>query len=105
MKYKKYISKLCNDYLTEYFFNLHLNLKVTVYSDDINNIYTSVKTIQDIHNEVRDVRNNAKEAFSHTDNTKAQALLETSFEVLTGLEKAFDHFPTNLKKLGSSRIT
>ena len=50
-----------------------------------------MKTFKDIHNDVRNARNNAKDAISNTDDIKVKALLETSFEVLSGLEKAFDH--------------
>lgn len=51
-----------------------------------------MKSLQDIHRQVRDARDDAKEAVSNTDDAQAKALLETSFEVLAGLEKAFDHY-------------
>lgn len=60
--------------------------------------FSLMKSIKDIHHEIRDARNNAKEAISNTDTDQGKALLETSFEVLSGLEKAFDHFSDKSEK-------
>ncbi len=57
-----------------------------------------MKTFQDIHHEIKDARDHAKESISNTDDEQAKALLETSFEVLAGLEKAFDHYTQKSEK-------
>jgi hypothetical protein len=45
-----------------------------------------------IHHKVRELRDETKQTVSKVEDEKGKALLETTFEVLAGLENAFDHY-------------
>lgn len=49
-------------------------------------------TVQKFHTQIRDLRDALKTQAQDANDPKGAALLETSGEVLGGLEEAFDHF-------------
>lgn len=48
-------------------------------------------TIKTIYDKVRSLRDETKDSVMQCDDAKGMALLETTYEVLAGLEQAFDH--------------
>lgn len=53
---------------------------------------------EEIHRKIREVRDLAKEHANEATDPKCAALCETSYEVLAGLEEAFDHYRDKSEK-------
>lgn len=53
---------------------------------------------EEIHKKVREARDLAKQHANETADPKCAALCETSYEVLAGLEEAYDHFRDKSEK-------
>lgn len=54
--------------------------------------------VDEIHKKIREVRDLAKSHADEATDPKCAALCETSYEVLAGLENAYDHYPDKYKK-------
>ncbi len=52
----------------------------------------------EIHKKIREARDMAKAHANEATDPKCAALCETSFEVLSGLEEAFDHYRDKSEK-------
>lgn len=53
-----------------------------------------------LKDEMQDLIDHLREDVAHVDDTQAQALFETSAEVLCRLKKAFEHYEQKTKKPG-----
>lgn len=51
-----------------------------------------MENVDTIHHKVRELRDETKQMVNKVEDGKGKALLETTFEVLAGLENAFDHY-------------
>lgn len=54
--------------------------------------------VQELHTQIRELRDTLKEHAAEVDDPKCAALCETSAEVLGGLEQAFDHYLARSEK-------
>lgn len=55
--------------------------------------------VEDLHERIRDLRDDLKAHAEEVGNPKCAALCETSAEVMGGLEAAFDHFLEKSEKV------